>query len=120
MDSEVLEDEFDGPAFEFGSSLEQRRQRCLRKILGGVVIIVVVVIILSVVLTHQKQASAASTSRLIEFQLGNLDGDDSHTGSIFIRTIPEWAPIGVDRFHVSVNWLIGIVLYCFILFFTGS
>ncbi len=106
MDSEVLEDEFDGPGFEFASSLEQRRQRFLRQVLGGVVIIVVVVIVLSVVLTHQQQASVPSTSRLFEFQVGNLDGDDSQTGSIFIRTIPEWAPIGVARFHVSANLVI--------------
>jgi hypothetical protein len=100
MDSEVLEDEFDGPSI-FGSSPEQRRRRYIRLALCGVAILVVIVVILSVVLTNQ-QASAPSTSRLFEFQVGNLDGDDSQTGSISIRTIPEWAPIGVDRFHVSV------------------
>lgn len=36
--------------------------------------------------------------RLIEFEIGNLDGITGNTGSFTIRTEPEWAPRGVERF----------------------
>ena len=43
----------------------------------------------------------ASSSRDITFEISNLDGEDGLTDKIVIRTHPEWAPLGVEQFHVS-------------------
>lgn len=39
-------------------------------------------------------------NRTFVFQVGNLQGNASQTGTIKIQTMLDWAPIGVRRFHV--------------------
>ena len=46
---------------------------------------------------------ATSSGRLIEFTIANLDGEEGRTGTIKIQTYPEWAPVGVERFHELVE-----------------
>lgn len=42
-------------------------------------------------------------SRLISFELGNLNGKEGESGTVTIRTMPSWAPIGVEQFHKLVD-----------------
>jgi len=54
----------------------------------------------------EKDGVSTSTQgegRLVEFTISNLDGEDGRTGTIKIQTHPEWAPIGVERFHELVE-----------------
>mmetsp|Transcript_5415 Transcript_5415/g.11982 ORF Transcript_5415/g.11982 Transcript_5415/m.11982 type:complete len:263 (+) Transcript_5415:61-849(+) len=37
--------------------------------------------------------------KLIEFTVNNLDGNEGSTGTFVVKTHPEWAPIGVERFE---------------------
>lgn len=41
--------------------------------------------------------------RLVEFTVNNLDGEEGSTGSFVIRTRPDWAPIGAERFETLVE-----------------
>ena len=50
-----------------------------------------------------QATSAQSGGRLIEFTIANLDGEEGRTGIIKIQTHPDWAPIGVERFHELVE-----------------
>ena len=52
------------------------------------------------------EATSARTEgegRLVEFTISNLDGEVGRTGTIKVQTHPEWAPIGVERFHELVE-----------------
>ncbi|KAL3765679.1 hypothetical protein ACHAW5_006359 [Stephanodiscus triporus] len=40
--------------------------------------------------------------RTIEFTVNNLDGVEGATGSFVVRTRPDWAPIGAERFEALV------------------
>ena len=55
----------------------------------------------------EKDNGGATTTqgggRLIEFTLANLDGEEGRMGTIKIQTHPEWAPLGVERFHELVE-----------------
>jgi peptidyl-prolyl cis-trans isomerase A (cyclophilin A) len=48
-------------------------------------------------------STSQGEGRLIEFTIANLDGEEGRTGTIKIQTHPEWAPIGVERFHELVE-----------------
>ena len=41
--------------------------------------------------------------RLVEFEISNLDGEVGRTGTFTVKTRPEWAPIGVQRFEELVE-----------------
>jgi hypothetical protein len=45
-------------------------------------------------------AEDADSGKLIEFTVNNLDGNEGSTGTFVVKTHPEWAPIGVERFEV--------------------
>jgi hypothetical protein len=40
-------------------------------------------------------------SRTFEFVLTTLEGLEGKSGVVIIKTMPEWAPLGVKQFHVS-------------------
>jgi hypothetical protein len=91
---------------EFGWR-EQRNRRLKYMAIAGVSV-VIAIIVGGVVLTAQKSApdpasSGFPPSRTFAFELGSLEGDSSQTGTIYIKTRPEWAPLGVGRFHVSLS-----------------
>ncbi|KAL7501992.1 hypothetical protein ACHAWX_000424 [Stephanocyclus meneghinianus] len=44
-------------------------------------------------------AQDADTGKLIEFTVNNLDGNEGSTGTFVVKTHPEWAPSGVERFE---------------------
>lgn len=59
---------------------------------------------------EEKHGAHESTSartegegRLVEFTISNLDGEVGRTGTIKVQSHPEWAPIGVERFHELVE-----------------
>lgn len=53
------------------------------------------------VMSFSETANAAEEGggRLIEFTATNLDGEEGKTGSFVVRTRPDWAPLGVERFE---------------------
>lgn len=54
-------------------------------------------------LDQAEVGTLPSESQLFAFTLENLGESSNETGTIFIETMPDWAPKGVDRFHVSVH-----------------
>ena len=44
-------------------------------------------------------SNADDTGKLIEFTVNNLDGNEGSTGTFVVKTHPEWAPIGAERFE---------------------
>jgi hypothetical protein len=40
-------------------------------------------------------------SRTFEFVLTTLEGLEGKSGTVVIKTMPEWAPLGAKQFHVS-------------------
>jgi len=47
--------------------------------------------------------SSDNGSRTFEFVLTTLEGLEGKSGTVVIKTMPEWAPLGAKQFHVS--WL---------------
>jgi hypothetical protein len=90
---------------EFGW-LEQRNRRFKYMAIGAVSVVVAIIIgavVVTTTTTHQSAPASGSSdpSRTFAFELGSLEGDSSKTGTIYIKTRPDWAPLGVGRFHVS-------------------
>ncbi len=48
--------------------------------------------------------------RLIEFTVNNLDGEEGKSGTFVVKTRPDWAPIGAERFEVSNSQLRVMIL----------
>jgi len=44
-------------------------------------------------------AEEEGSGKLLEFTVNNLDGEEGKTGSFVVRTRPDWAPIGAERFE---------------------
>jgi hypothetical protein len=69
--------------------------------------------------------NAEDGGKLIEFTVNNLDGKEGETGSFVVKTHPEWAPIGAERFevrqHVYVcidgNFTIGFIDFTLLTYF---
>jgi len=41
--------------------------------------------------------------KLVEFTVANLDGEEGNTGTFVVKTHPEWAPLGAERFEALVE-----------------
>lgn len=52
-------------------------------------------------LTQPTQLPTKAEIQTFVFEIGNLDGNATHMGTIRIQSNPDWGPIGVRRFHVS-------------------
>ena len=48
----------------------------------------------------ETKSGKAGGSRIVTFNVSNLDGEDGKTDTFVIRTRPDWAPIGAKRFEV--------------------
>ena len=49
------------------------------------------------------EETSPSTGRIVTFEIANVGGEEGKTGTVKIQMRPEWAPLGVKRFEVSVN-----------------
>ena len=64
--------------------------------------------------------NAEGEGKLIEFTVANLDGEEGKTGTFTVKTHPEWAPIGAERFEVGVvqRYLQLNEIICFIMHYS--
>jgi len=49
------------------------------------------------------KALADGDGRTIEFTVENLDGEPGKTGTFIVKTRPDWAPIGAERFETLAS-----------------
>mmetsp|Transcript_31582 Transcript_31582/g.44835 ORF Transcript_31582/g.44835 Transcript_31582/m.44835 type:complete len:93 (+) Transcript_31582:43-321(+) len=81
--------------------------RSCRRLVLALVLVVLGVIV--AIVKPWRQAPSISNdsvngdSRKLTVELANLMNGNSSDGSLVIRTRPDWAPIGAERFHVSLS-----------------
>lgn len=54
-------------------------------------------------LSSDKVLADGEEGRLIDFTVENLDGEPGKTGTFTVKTRPDWAPIGAERFETLVS-----------------
>jgi hypothetical protein len=76
------------------------KQQCRLLVIAAIMLIAGACVARSV---YEERASNAvdNRSRMFAFKIGNLDGNETESGTVFIQTRPDWAPLGAERFHVS-------------------
>jgi len=57
----------------------------------------------AVAVLSPAKALADGEGRTIEFTAENLDGEPGKTGTFIVKTRPDWAPIGAERFETLAS-----------------